>query len=361
MIARQLLAAGTCASIVLLSAASMTRVAGETLHVKSTTAELRIEGELPAFDGAIGWINSPPLTPPALRGKVVLVDFWTYTCINWRRTLPYVRAWAEKYKDRGLVVIGVHTPEFSFEKAPENVRREMPALGVHYPVAVDSDYVIWRAFRNQYWPAIYIADAHGRIRHHQFGEGGYEEAERIIQQLLMEAGQLDVPDDLVSLDPKGAEVGADWANVKSPETYVGYEKAESFASAGDVVRDCPRVYASPERLRLNNWALVGEWTIRPEAAALKGATGRIVYRFHARDVNLIMGASTRGTPVGFRVRIDGQPPGGAHGIDVDDQGYGVVTEPRMYQLIRQPGPIADRVFDIEFVGPGVEAFDFTFG
>jgi thiol-disulfide isomerase/thioredoxin len=361
MIARQLLAAGICVSIVLLSEASMARDAEETLHVKSTTAELRIEGELPALGGAIEWINSPPLSSPALRGKVVLIDFWTYTCINWRRTLPYVRVWAEKYKDRGLVVIGVHTPEFGFEKVPDNVRQEMPALDIHYPVAVDSDYVIWRAFRNQYWPAVYIADAHGHIRHHQFGEGGYEETERIIQQLLTEAGQPDVPNNLVSLDPKGAEVGADWATLKSPETYVGYEKAESFASPGDVVRDRPRVYASPERLRLNNWALVGEWTIRPEAAALKGAIGRIVYRFHARDVNLIMGVSTRGTPVGFRVRIDGQPPGGAHGIDVDEQGYGAVTEPRMYQLIRQPGPITDRVFDIEFVGPGVEAFDFTFG
>jgi hypothetical protein len=226
---------------------------------------------------------------------------------------------------------------------------------------VDSDYAIWRAFRNQYWPAVYIADARGRIRHHQFGEGGYEETERIIQQLLTEAGQLDVASDLVSLDPKGAEVGADWTTLKSPETYLGYEKTESFASPGDAARDRPRVYAAPERLRLNQWALVGDWTIRPEAAALKGATGRIAYRFHARDVNLIMGASARGTPVGFRVRIDGKSPGDAHGIDVDEQGYGVVSEPRMYQLIRQPGPVADRVFDIEFVGPGVEAFDFTFG
>ena len=361
MIAGPLLAAGICASIMLLSGESMARGAEETLHGKSTTVELRIEGELPAFGGAIGWINSSPLTPTALRGKVVLIDFWTYTCINWRRTLPYVRAWAEKYKDRGLVVIGVHTPEFSFEKALENVQREIPSLGIHYPVAVDSDYVIWRAFRTQSWPAVYIADAHERIRHHQFGESGYDESERIIQQLLTEAGQLDVPGNLVSPDPKGAEVGAVWATLKSPETYVGYEKAESFASPGDVVRDRPRVYASPERLRLNEWALVGEWTIRLEAAALKGATGRIVYHFHARDVNLIMGASTQGTPVGFRVRIDGKPPGGAHGVDVDEQGYGVVTEPRMYQLIRQPGPVADRVFDIEFVGPGVEAFDFTFG
>jgi thiol-disulfide isomerase/thioredoxin len=361
MIVRQLLAAGTWASMVFLCGASMARDGRETVPVKSTTVQLRIEGELPALGGAVEWINSPPLAPPALRGKVVLIDFWTYTCINWRRTLPYVRAWAEKYKDRGLVVIGVHTPEFSFEKIPENVHREIAELDIHYPVAVDSDYAIWRAFRNQYWPAVYIADAHGRIRHHQFGEGGYEETEQIIQQLLTEAGQLAVPRDLVSLDPKVAEVGADWATLKSPETYLGYEKAESFASPGDAARDRPRVYAAPERLRLNEWALVGDWTIRSEAAALKGATGRIVYRFHARDVNLIMGPSARGTSVGFRVRIDGKPPGGAHGIDIDEQGYGVVSEPRMYQLIRQPGPVTDRVFEIEFVGPGVEAFDFTFG
>jgi thiol-disulfide isomerase/thioredoxin len=362
MIARQLLAAGTWASMVFLSGASMARGERETVPVKPTTTQLRIEGELPALGGAIEWINSPPLTPPALRGKVVLIDFWTYTCINWRRTLPYVRAWAEKYKDRGLVVIGVHTPEFSFEKVLENVHREIPELEIHYPVAVDSDYAIWRAFRNQYWPAVYIADAHGRIRHHQFGEGGYEETERVIQQLLTEAGQLDVPSDLVSLDPKGAEFGANWATLKSPETYLGYEKAESFASPGDAAPDRPRVYAAPpDRLRLNQWALVGEWTIRPEAAALIAATGRIVYRFHARDLNLIMGPSAPGTSVGFRVRIDGKAPGGAHGIDVDEQGNGVVSGPRMYQLIRQPGPVADRVFDIEFVGPGVEAFDFTFG
>jgi hypothetical protein len=226
---------------------------------------------------------------------------------------------------------------------------------------VDSAYVIWRAFRNQYWPAVYIADPQGRIRHHQFGEGGYEETERIIQQLLTEAGQLNVPRDLVSLDPKGAEVGANWATLKSPETYVGYEKAASFASPGDAALDRPRIYAAPERLRLNEWALVGDWTIRQEAAALTGATGRIVFRFHARDVNLIMGTSTGGSPVGFRVRIDGKPPNDAHGIEVDEQGYGVVSEPRMYQLIRQPGPGVDRVFDIEFVGPGVEVFDFTFG
>jgi hypothetical protein len=258
-------------------------------------------------------------------------------------------------------VIGVHTPEFSFEKERDNVRRETAALEIQYPVAVDSNYVIWRAFRNQYWPALYIVDAQGRIRHHQFGEGGYGEIERTIQQLLTEAGRASVPHGLVSLDPEGAEKPADWANVKSPETYVGYEQAESFASPGDAVRERPHGYTAPSQLALNEWALVGNWTIGPEAAALNAANGRIVYRFHARDVNLIMGLSVRGTPCRFRVRIDGEAPGAAHGIDVDAQGNGTVTEPRMYQLIRQREPIADRVFEIEFVAAGVQAFDFTFG
>jgi thiol-disulfide isomerase/thioredoxin len=319
---------------------------------------LKIEGELPALEGAIEWINSSPLNPAALRGKVVLIDFWTYTCINWRRTLPYLRAWADKYKDHGLIVIGVHTPEFSFEK---NVRSETRALEIHYPVAVDSNYAIWRAFGNQYWPAAYIADAQGRIRHHQFGEGGYEQAERSIQQLLAEAGHPNLPRELVSIEVKGVEAAADWENVKSPETYIGYERAESFASPGNAVRDRPHAYTAPSRLALNEWALVGDWTIGAEAAALHGATGRIVYRFHARDLNLIMGPRVRGTPVKFRVRIDGDPPGKSHGIDVDEQGNGTASEPRMYQLIHQPGPIADRLFEIEFPVSGVEAFDFTFG
>src|SRR5215470_15452573 len=264
-----------------------------------SAARLPIESQLSGFDGAIDWINSPPLDVSALRGKVVLIDFWTYTCINWRRTLPYVSAWADKYKDLGVVVVGVHTPEFSFEKNLDNVRHETAMLAVHYPVAFDSGYAIWRAFRNQYWPALYIADAQGRIRHHQFGEGGYEQSERTIQQLLTEAGRNDVPRELVTLDPQGVEKAADWANVKSPETYVGYERAESFASPGEAVRDRAHGYAAPARLALNEWALVGNWTIGPEAAALNAANGRIVYRFHARDVNLIMGPSGRGTAVRF--------------------------------------------------------------
>ena len=330
--------------------------------MRATTAHLNIEGELAPLEGAIEWINSPPLTVAALRGKVVIVDFWTYTCINWRRTLPYVAAWAEKYQDQGLVVIGVHTPEFSFEKDLDNVRRETSALKVRYPVAVDSDYAIWRAFRNQYWPALYLADAQGRIRHHQFGEGGYEEIERSIQVLVKEAGHPDVPRELVSLDPNGVEKPADWSQVKSPESYLGYQLAESFASPGNAVRDRRHSYTAPARLTLNEWALAGDWTIGPEAASLNGANGRILYRFHARDLNLIMGPAARGTSVRFRVKIDGEPPGSAHGFDSDAQGNGVVTdEPRMYQLIRQPGPIADRLFEIEFAAAGVAAYDFTFG
>lgn len=360
--ARKLSATVICSGIfLLLSAASVVRADWEAQPMRATTAQLKIEGELPALAGAIEWLNSPPLTDAGLRGKVVLVDFWTYTCINWRRTLPYLRAWADKYQGHGLVVIGVHTPEFSFEKELGNVRRETAALEIHYAVAVDSNYAIWHAFRNQYWPALYIADAQGHIRHHQFGEGGYQQAERTIQQLLTEAGRSDVPRELVSLDPEGVEKAADWGNVKSPETYIGYERAESFASRGDAVRDRPHAYTAPARLALNEWALVGTWTIGPEAAALNAANGRIVYRFHARDVNLIMGPGARGTPVSFRVRIDGEPPGGAHGSDVDAHGNGTLTEPRMYQLIRQPQPIGDRVLDIEFIDPGAQAFDFTFG
>jgi thiol-disulfide isomerase/thioredoxin len=362
MNARLLLGAAACASIaVCVSAGSRDRVNWEKPPMSSATAQLAIEGELPRLDGAKEWISSPPLTAAGLRGKVVLVDFWTYTCINWRRTLPYVRAWAEKYKDHGLVVIGVHTPEFSFEKDLDNVHRAMTGLAISYPVAVDSDYVVWRAFTNQYWPAIYVADARGRIRYHQCGEGGYEQTDRVIQQLLTEAGQANLPQQLVSLDPQGVEKAADWANVKSPETYVGYERGESFASPGDAVRDRAHAYTAPSRLASNDWALVGNWTIGAETASLNAANGRIVYHFHARDLNLIMGSSQRGTPIRFRVLIDGKPPGAAHGIDVDAEGYGTVLEPRMYQLIRQPEPIADRVLDIEFVSPGAQAFDFTFG
>jgi thiol-disulfide isomerase/thioredoxin len=332
--------------------------------VRQTTpaaVRLAIEGELPSLGGATGWLNSPPLTAAGLRGKVVLIDVWTYTCINWLRTLPYVRAWAEKYKNQGLVVIGVHSPEFEFEKNVDNVRRAAKDMRVDYPIAIDSDFAIWRALKNQYWPALYIVDAQGRIRHHHFGEGEYDRSERVIQQLLAEAGAGGIGHELVSIDARGAEVAADWGNLKSPENYVGYERTENFASPGGAVLAKRRVYAAPEQLKLNHWALSGDWTMQKQATVLNKANGRIAYRFQARDLHLVMGPAAPGTSVRFRVLIDGKPPGTAHGVDVDDQGTGKVTEQRLYQLIRQAKPIADRQFEIEFLDSGVEAFAFTFG
>ena len=323
--------------------------------------QLPIEGELPSLGGATGWLNSPPLTADGLRGKVVLIDVWTYTCINWLRTLPYVRAWAEKYKNQGLVVIGVHAPEFAFEKNLDNVRRAAKDMRVDYPIAIDSDHALWRALKNQYWPALYFVDAQGKIRHHHFGEGEYERSERVIQQLLSEAGMRGIGQELVSVDARGAEVAADWGSLKSPENYVGYDRTENFASSGGAVLDKQRIYAVPARLRLNQWALSGDWTVQKQATVLNQANGRIAYRFHARDLHLVMGPAARGTSVRFRVLIDGKPPGAAHGIDVDDKGNGTVTEQRLYQLIRQPKPIAERQFEIEFLDSGVETFAFTFG
>ena len=339
-------------------------LAGDKSVVQQMTpaaVRLPIEGELPSLGSATEWLNSPPLTAAGLRGKVVLIDFWTYTCINWLRSLPYVRAWAEKYKDQGLVVIGVHAPEFAFEKNVDNVRRAAEDMRVDYPIAIDNDYAIWRAFKNQYWPALYFVDAQGHIRHHQFGEGEYAQSETIIQQLLAEAGSGGIGHELVSVDARGAEAAADWGSLQSPENYVGYARTENFASPGGAVLDKRRVYAAPARLRLNNWALSGDWTVAKQATVLNKANGRIAYRFHARDLHLVMGPAARGASVRFRVLIDGQPPGAAHGIDVDDQGNGTAAEQRLYQLIRQPKPIADRQFEIEFLDSGVAAFAFTFG
>ena len=319
------------------------------------------QSELASLEHADAWLNSQPLTPSALRGKVVLVHFWTYTCINWLRTQAYLRAWADKYKDKGLVVIGVHTPEFRFEKNVDNIRREVKSLRVDYPVAVDSEYVIWRAFNNNYWPAQYFIDAHGRIRHMHFGEGSYEQSEMIIQRLLMEAGATGIGDDLVTVDPKGFEVAADWATLKSPENYVGYERAEGFSSPGGAAPDKSRTYELPARFNRNNWALAGDWTIKRDAAELNKPDGRIAYRFHARDLNLVMGPAASGTSVKFRVLIDGKPPGAAHGLDIDEQGNGTLAEQRLHQLIRQTGAIADKQFEIEFLSPGAEVFCFTFG
>ena len=322
--------------------------------------DLPSEGDLPGFEGATGWLNSPPLTTADLRGKIVLIDFWTYTCINWLRTLGYVRAWAEKYVDHGLVVVGVHTPEFPFERDVDNVRQAVKDMRVDYPVALDSDYSIWDAFSNRYWPAVYIADADGRIRHHHFGEGGYEECERVVQQLLRDAGRDAIPDDLVSVADDGFEAQADWANLESPETYLGYGQAQHFASPGGAERDEPRAYTAPE-LRLNQWALSGDWTIGRGACVLDGVDGRIAFRFHARDVNLVMGPPARGTSVPFVVLVDGEPPGAAHGLDVDERGHGTLSEQRLHQLIRERGSIGDRTFEITFLAPGVEAYCFTFG
>jgi thiol-disulfide isomerase/thioredoxin len=324
-------------------------------------APLPVEGYLPGFDGATGWLSSPPLTAEDLRGKVVLVDFWTYTCINWLRTLGYVRAWAEKYADHGLVVVGVHTPEFPFEKDVENVRQAVRDMTVAYPVALDSDYAVWRAFSNRYWPAVYIADAQGRIRHHQFGEGQYEECERVVQRLLREAGGEGIGDDLVSIAADGFEAQADWTSLRSPETYLGYEQAQNFASPGGAEFDQPRSYVAPDSLKLNHWALSGDWTIERGASVLNRAEGRIAFRFHARDVHLVLRQRNQGTSVPFRVLVDGEPPGDAHGLDVDEQGHGTLVQPRLYQLIRERGSIADRTCEITFLAPGVEAYVFTFG
>jgi thiol-disulfide isomerase/thioredoxin len=320
-----------------------------------------IEGALPSLDGATDWLNSPPLTPAALRGKVVLVDIWTYTCINWLRTLPYVRAWGEKYRDEGLVVLGVHAPEFMFEHDIDNVRRAVQARRIGYPVAIDNRYAIWSGLNNHYWPALYFVDAQGRIRQHHFGEGAYERSERIVQQLLGEAGVADPDRELVSVEGSGIEAPADWDNLESTETYLGYERTDRFASPGGYAEGVSRGYTLPPRLVLNHWALGGDWTVEQQAVMLNEAGGRIAYRFHGRDVHLVAGPAVRGSAVRFRVLLDGRAPDGAGGSDVGAHGEGTVTEQRLYQLIRQPAPIVDRLFEIEFASAGVEAYAFTFG
>ena len=327
----------------------------------TSPARLPVEGRLPSFAGAAGWLNSPPLTTADLRGKITLVNFWTYTCINWLRQLPYLRAWAEKYADHRLVLIGVHTPEFGFEHDLANVRRAVRDMRIDYPVAIDNDYAVWSAFANHYWPALYFADPQGRIRHHHYGEGEYQQSEMIIQQLLAETGSTDAGHDLVSVDARGAEAPADWASLRSPENYTGYERTENFASPGDAVPGEHHTYTTPAQLRLNHWALAGDWTIEEQGATLNETGGQITYRFHARDLHLVMGPAVPGTSVRFRVLIDGQPPGAAHGADVDDQGAGTVAEQRLHQLARQPGAITDRTFEITFLDPGIQAYSFTFG
>jgi len=319
------------------------------------------EGRLADFDGATGWINSEPLTRDGLRGKVVLVDFWTFTCINWLRTLGYVRGWAEKYADHGLVVIGVHTPEFPFEADRANVERAVTEMRIGYPVALDPDYAVWQAFGNHYWPALYLADAEGRIQHHVFGEGEYAETERFIQRLLRESGAIGVPDDLVPPVTDGVEAQADWNDLRSPESYVGAQQGRNFASPSPAVFDQPHRYTAPDSLILNSWALSGDWTIGDGEVMVNQAGGGIRYRFHARDVNLVLRPATPGAAVPFHVLLDGTAPGPAHGVDIDEAGRGTLTEPRLYQLIRQPGRIEDRTVEIVFDEPGAEAYVFTFG
>ncbi|AHZ71651.1 MULTISPECIES: cytochrome c biogenesis protein DipZ [Pseudomonas] len=322
---------------------------------------LPIEGNLPPLDGAVQWLNSPPLTAQALKGKVVLVDFWTYSCINCLRTLPYVKAWAEKYRDQGLVVIGVHAPEFAFERDVGNVTKAMKDLGINYPVAIDNDYKIWRAFNNEYWPAHYFADAQGRIRYHHFGEGEYAESERVIQQLLREAGASKVADGLITADATGVQLAPDMNEVQSPETYVGYQRAEHFVPQTGLVPDKVSAYSTPAQLALNDWGLDGQWNVGSERAISSAPASRIVYRFHARDLHLVLGPGADGKPVRFKVLIDGKAPGDAHGTDVAPDGSGSVTEQRLYQLVRQNGGVTDRTFSIEFLDPGVSAYAFTFG
>jgi len=341
--------------------AQNTASSGAVQVAEKSPVTLPVEGNLPPLDGAVQWLNSPPLDAQALKGKVVLVDFWTYSCINCLRSLPYVKAWAEKYRDQGLVVIGVHAPEFAFERDVSNVTKAMKDLGINYPVAIDNEFKIWRAFNNEYWPAHYFADAQGRIRYHHFGEGAYAESERVIQQLLREAGAAKVADGLISAKADGVQMAPDSDAVQSPETYVGYQRAEHFVPETALVPDKVAIYNPPAKLALNDWSLGGQWHVGPERATASAPASRIFYRFHARDLHLVLGPGADGKPVRFKVLIDGKAPGDAHGMDVAPDGSGTVTDQRLYQLVRQSGGVTDRTFSIEFLDPGASAYAFTFG
>ena len=334
-------------------------LARKTTSTAVAGSDLPVEGNLPELTGATLWLNSPPLTREQLRGKVVLVDFWTYSCINCLRALPYVKAWAEKYKDHGLVVIGVHAPEFAFEKIEANVRRAVSDLGVTYPVALDNSLTIWQAFNNQYWPAHYFIDALGRIRHHHFGEGEYDRSEAVIRQLLLEGGRKDLPGGIVDPKAQGAQAAAATTAQTSPETYLGYGRGANFAS-GSVHTDESTAYETAFPLRPNQWGLTGRWTVGEQMSKLDQAGGKITFRFHARDVHLVLAPGTGGKPVRFKVMLDGQPPRDGHGVDSAADGSGAVTQERLYQLIRLQAP-GDHTFTIEFADPGVQAFAFTFG
>jgi cytochrome c biogenesis protein CcdA/thiol-disulfide isomerase/thioredoxin len=324
--------------------------------------DLRVEGQIPALSGAVSWLNSPALSAAQLRGKVVLVDFWTYSCINCLRALPYVKTWYAKYKDHGLIVIGVHAPEFAFEKDPANVARAVHELGITYPVALDNNYAIWQGFSNQYWPAHYFIDATGAIRSHHFGEGNYEESEQTIRHLLTEAGYTDLPPAGMNVaQGTGAQAPADEAHILSPETYIGYQRAQSFASREPVARDHLQVYSAPQALGINQWALSGAWRIGGQKAALERAPGKMVYRFFARDLHLVLGPGSDAKPIRFRVQLDGAAPGAGHGADTDANGDGVIRDERLYQLIRQSADVGEHVFSIEFLDSDVQAYAFTFG
>lgn len=343
-----------------LGAAGMT-LATISYDLFGSARRLPVEGDLPALLGATAWLNSKPLTKTNLRGKVALVDFWTYSCINWRRSLPYVRAWSERYSAQGLVVIGVHSPEFAFERNIANVQWAASAMNINYPIAIDNDFAIWRAFNNEFWPALYLIDERGRIRHHKFGEGEYDRSEAAIQTLLSEAGAQTLGPGLAPIRAGGPELAPDWSDLKSGENYVGYERTENFTSPGGLAMNKPHSYVFPPDLNLNHWALSGNWMADKQSIRLTAPQGRIAYQFHARDLHLVMGPADSQAPVRFRLRLDGQIPGVARGTDVDAKGEGTVTESRMYHLIRQEKPVIDRRFEIEFIGPGLEAYSFTFG
>jgi len=357
---------GVLAQVSLASTSGIEQSLIDRLHPKkpgtttSAAGDSDVPQTMPELAGAVLWLNSPPLNRAALKGHVVLVDFWTYSCINCLRTIPYIRAWADKYKDSGLIVIGVHTPEFAFEKDPDNVRRAVKELGITYPVALDNDYKIWDSFNNSYWPADYLVDTTGRIRHHSFGEGGYDESERQIQALLKERDGVLSSTGLVNVTGTGAEAPSA-SDVKSPETYVGYDRAENCVSPGGLQHDVAHLYSAPKLLELNQWGLSGNWLDQADVASLVSAPGKIIYRFHARDLHLVLGPATDGKPIRFRVSIDGKAPGPNHGVDTDERGAGKITDHRLYQLIRQKDAIEDRTFEIEFLDPGAQAFAFTFG
>jgi thiol-disulfide isomerase/thioredoxin len=319
------------------------------------------EGAMPDLDGAIGWLNSDSLSRKSLRGKVVLVNFWTYTCINSIRPLPYLRNWTAKYKDAGFVVLGVHTPEFSFEHEPMNVETAVRNLNVGFPVAIDSKYEIWQSFNNQAWPAQYLVDAKGRIRYHHFGEGDYSEIERGIQELLKENGATSFASDTTNVAAVGIEAPPDWPDGRSPETYIGYRQAQNLASLEKVHKNSTQLFSTPEKLSLNHWGLSGSWNVNAESAVLQAVPGKIVFRFHSRDLHLVLAPAKDGKPVRLVVRLDGAAPGENCGVDTAPDGSGEIRQPRLYQLIRQKGPIVDRTFEIEFLDLGVQALDFTFG